>query len=74
MAEREKDRKTMTLNLTEAEMAALENLSAAKDLSKTAVLRQALRLYQLVDARLSRGESLDFEDKGKNNKSELMVL
>jgi hypothetical protein len=74
MAEREKDRKTMTLNLTEAEMAALENLSAAKDLSKTAVLRQALRLYQLVDARLSRGETLYFEDKGKKNKSELMVL
>jgi hypothetical protein len=68
------DKKTMTLNLTEAEMAALEKLSTQKDLSKTAVLRQALRLYQLVDIRLAQGDTLYFEDKDKKNKSELMVL
>jgi hypothetical protein len=68
------DKKTMTLNLTETEMAALEKLSAQKDLSKTAVLRQALRLYQLVDNRLAQGDTLYFEDKEKKNKSELMVL
>jgi hypothetical protein len=68
------DKKTMTLNLTEAEMVALEKLSAQKDLSKTAVLRQALRLYQLVDNRLAQGDTLYFEDKEKKNKSELMVL
>jgi hypothetical protein len=42
----------MTLNLTDLEMDALGRLSAQKDLTKTAVLRQALRLYQLVEARL----------------------
>jgi hypothetical protein len=68
------DKKTMTLNLTEAEMTALEKLSVDKDLSKTAVLRQALRLYQLVDRRLAQGDTLFFEDKEKKNKSELMVL
>ena len=68
------DKKTMTLNLTETEMAALEKLSAQKDLSKTAVLRQALRLYQLVDNRLAQGDTLYFEDKEKKSKSELMVL
>lgn len=67
-------KKTMTLNLTEAEMTALEGLSAKKDLSKTAVLRQALRLYQLVDSRIAQGETLYFEDKDKKNKSGLMVL
>ena len=67
-------KKTMTLNLTEAEMSALEALSVKKDLSKTAVLRQALRLYQLVDSRMAQGETLCFEDKDKKNKSELMVL
>lgn len=67
-------KKTMTLNLTEAEMTALEGLSVKKDLTKTAVLRQALRLYQLVDSRLAQGETLYFEDKDKKNKSELMVL
>ena len=37
-------KKTMTLNLTDAEMTVLEELSAKKDLTKTSVLRQALRL------------------------------
>ena len=49
-------KRTMTLNLTEAEMSALEELCAKKDLSKTAMLRQALRLYQLVESRLENGD------------------
>ncbi len=67
-------RKTMTLNLTEAEMKALDELSATKDISKTAVLRQALRLYQMVEVRISRGEKLFFEDDKTKQKAELMVL
>jgi hypothetical protein len=67
------DKRTMTLNLTDPEMRVLEELARQKDLSKTAVLRQALRLYQLVDARLSRGEKLLFEDEAKKQ-AELMVL
>jgi len=67
-------RKTMTLNLTEAEMKALEDLSATKDISKTAVLRQALRLYQLVEVRVARGEKLFFENEASKEKAELMVL
>ena len=67
-------KKTMTLNLTDAEMRVLEELSQQKDMSKTAVLRQALRLYQLVDVRLLRGEKLFFEDELRKSKSELMVL
>ncbi len=66
-------KKTMTLNLTDQEMQALEDLSTKKDLSKTAVLRQALRLYQLVDFRLSEGGKLFLEDR-KKVKAELMVL
>jgi hypothetical protein len=66
-------KRTMTLNLTDAEMAALEGLCEKKDLSKTAVLRQALRLYQLIDARIERGEKLFFEDDAKT-KAEVMVL
>ena len=65
-------KRTMTLNLTEQEMRVLEDLSVQKDLSKTALLRQALRLYQLVEVRLSRGEKLFFEDD-KKEKAELMV-
>lgn len=66
-------KRTMTLNLSDAEMAALEELSQKKDLSKTAVIRQALRLYQMVDARIERGEKLFFEDDDKA-KAEVMVL
>lgn len=68
------EKRTMTLNLTEAEMRALEELAQQKDLSKTAVLRQALRLYQLLDARLASGAKLFVEDEVKKEKAELMVL
>ncbi|MFN5271775.1 MAG: ribbon-helix-helix protein, CopG family [Planctomycetota bacterium] len=66
--------KTMTLNLTDAEMAVLDELSEKKDLSKKAVLRQALRLYQMVNVRIDRGEKLFFEDEAKKEKAEVMVL
>ncbi|SIO58441.1 transcriptional regulator [Singulisphaera sp. GP187] len=69
-----KDKRTMSLNLTEAEMEVLDDLARRKDLTKTAVIRQAIRLYQLVDQRLSKGEKLVFEDEAANKKSELMVL
>lgn len=67
-------KKTMTLNLTELEMRVLEDLSMKKDLSKTAVIRQALRLYQLVDLRLAEGGKLFIENADKSGKAELMVL
>lgn len=68
------DKRTMTLNLTGAEMEALEELCVRKDLSKTAVMRQALRLYQMVDLRIADGDKLFFEDEKKKTKSEVMVL
>jgi hypothetical protein len=67
-------KKTMTLNLTETEMRVLEELAKKKDLTKTALLRQALRLYQMVEVRLSAGEKLVFEDEKAQKKAELMFL
>ena len=67
-------KKTMTLNLTPDEMKALEVLSAKKELSKTAVLRMALRLYQLVDIRFENGQKLYFEDDEKKEKAELILV
>jgi hypothetical protein len=67
-------KKTMTLNLTEAEMRVLEDLAKKKELTKTAVIRQAIRLYQMIEARLSAGEKLLFEDEKAQKKAELMVL
>lgn len=67
-------KKTMTLNLTDVEMRVLDDLSARKDLTKTAVIRQALRLYQTVEARLEKGEKLLFENDATKEKAELMLL
>lgn len=67
-------KRTMTLNLTEAEMEALEAMCVEKDMSKTAVMRQALRLYQLVNARLKTGEKLFLESEADKEKKELVVL
>ena len=67
-------KKTMTLNLTETEMLVLEELSDRKDLSKTALVRQALRMYQVVEARLERGDKLFFENEETKEKAEVMML
>jgi len=67
-------KRTMTLNLTDQEMQVLDELCAKKGLNKTALMRQALRLYQAVDVRLERGEKLLFENDETKEKSELMVL
>lgn len=50
----------MTLNLPESEMRSLEQIAETKGLSKRAVLRQALRLYQLVDIRQQEGHTMYF--------------
>jgi hypothetical protein len=64
----------MTLNLTDLEMEVLEQLAERKELSKTAVLRQALRLYQMVSIRMDKGEKIYFEDELEKKKSELVML
>lgn len=68
------EKRTMTLNLTPREMEVLEGLAKKKELNKTAVLRQALRLYQVVEEKLSRGERLFFEDDVAKKKAEVLVL
>ena len=52
--------KTMTLNLSEREMRVLEQIASEQDLSKTMVLRQALRIYQLIHERMKAGETFGF--------------
>ena len=67
-------KRSMTLNLNEAEMRVLEELGEKKDLSKTGVIRQALRLYQMFDERLERGDKLFFENEKTKDRSEIMML
>ncbi len=70
----ENEKRTMTLNLTAREMAVLEELAAKKDLSKTGVMRLALRLLQTVDAKIRMGQKLMFEDEKTKEKSEMVLI
>lgn len=64
----------MTLNLKPEEMEALEKLAEEMDMSKTAVMRHALRLLQLVHIRTMRGEQVFVQDRLQKYKSELILL
>jgi predicted transcriptional regulator len=67
-------KRTMTLNLSDAEMSVLEELCEKKELNKTAIIRQALKLYQIVESRLEKGDKLFFEDDKTKEKAEVMML
>lgn len=68
------DKRTMTLNLSAQEMDVVERMADEKGLSKTALVRQALRLYQSVSERLDNGEKVFVEDPATREKAELLVL
>lgn len=68
------DKRTMTLNLSAQEMDVVERMADEKGLSKTALVRQALRLYQSVSERLDNGEKIFVEDPATREKAELLVL
>lgn len=68
------DKRQMTLMLSDREMDVLEQLAADRGLSKTALLRQALRLYQSVTERVKNGEKLYLEHPSTKEKAELVVI
>ncbi|MET1113230.1 MAG: ribbon-helix-helix protein, CopG family [Allosphingosinicella sp.] len=68
------DRKAMTLILNGRDMTALEQLAAEKGVSKTAVIKQAIRLYQSMSERIVQGDKLYMENPISKDKAELMVL
>ncbi len=63
----------ISLNLTESELELLNDLSEKKEMSKSAVLRQALWMMGVLEQRISQGEKLYFESLDKE-KSELLLL
>ncbi len=67
-------KRTMTLNLTEQEMRVVDDLAKKKDLSKTGVMKLALRLLQSIDERVAPGKKLLVEDEKTKEKSELVIL
>jgi predicted transcriptional regulator len=69
-----KREKSIVLNLSAREMEALDSLADRKGQTKSAVLRQALRLYEALDSRVSSGERLVLEAPDKSEKSEVFWL
>ena len=67
-------RRQMTLMLSDKEMTVLDRLAESRGMSKTALLRQALRMYQSVTERIEKGEKVFVEHPSTREKAELMVL
>lgn len=61
------------LNLSEAELQLLTELSQKKEMSKSAVLRQALRIMGMIEQRIEQGEKFYFESLDKE-KSEIVLM
>jgi hypothetical protein len=59
--------------LSPAELELLTQLSEKKEMSKSAILRQALRMMGVIEQRINQGEKLYFESLDKQ-KSEVVLL
>lgn len=67
-------KRTMTLNLSDPEMDLLEALCSRKGVSKTALLRQAIKLYSSVEERIEQGQKVVVENPSTKEKAELIVV
>lgn len=63
----------ISLNLSEVELDMLSQLSEKKEMSKSAVLRQALRMMGTIEQRIERGDKFYFESLNEE-KSEVILL
>jgi predicted transcriptional regulator len=68
------EKRTMTLNLSEEEMSSLDQLAHRNDMSKTAVIRKAIRIYLILEKRMQRGEHIFVEDELHQVKAELLLV
>ena len=68
------ERKAVTILLSDKEITVLDDLADRRGMSKTALVRQALSLYQSVTDRIAGGEKLFFEHPASKAKAELVVL
>lgn len=69
-----REKRSLVLNLSIDEMEALETMAKKRGLTKSSLLRQALRLYESIDSRLAQGDRLYVEDSFKKDKAELLLL
>ncbi len=64
----------MTLNLSEEEMNSLEQLALRNDLTKTAAIKKAIRIYLILEKRMQKGEHIFVEDDKSQVKVELLLV
>ena len=68
------EKRTMTLNLSEEEMSSLDQLAIRNDMSKTALIRKAIRIYLILETIMQRGEHIFVEDALHQAKAELLLV
>jgi predicted transcriptional regulator len=68
------EKRTMTLNLSDEEMSSLDQLALRNDMSKTAVIRKAIRIYLILEKRMQKGEHIFVEDELHQMKVELLLV
>jgi predicted transcriptional regulator len=68
------EKRTMTLNLSEEEMNSLDQLALRNDMTKTAIIKKAIRIYLVLETRMERGERIFIEDDVHNVKVELLLV
>jgi predicted transcriptional regulator len=68
------EKRTMTLNLSDEEMNSLDQLALRNDMSKTAIIKKAIRIYLILETRMERGEHIFVEDELHKVKAELLLV
>jgi predicted transcriptional regulator len=68
------EKRTMTLNLSDEEMSDLEQLAARSGMSKTALIRKAIRIYLTLEKRMQKGEHIFVEDELHQARAELLLV
>jgi hypothetical protein len=64
----------IALNLNEREIGVLDQLAKQKDMSRDAVMRRALRIYQIADKYLMDGWELAFHQKAGQTETLIFPL
>jgi hypothetical protein len=67
------DKKMMTLKLLEEEMKSSDRLALRNDMTKTVIIKKAIRICLVLEARLLRGEHIFVEDMADRGKVELLL-
>jgi predicted transcriptional regulator len=55
-------------------MNSLDQLALRNDMTKTAVIKKAIRIYLVLETRLQRGEHIFVEDELHQGKVELLLV